>query len=179
MAARTSFGGSSKGLFTDRVENAHGLKVVLAKAVEAVKEGRGAVAGVLLEDDEDIRNASHPLIFPIPYGIRIICFQRSIAHLSTQERQRVNRSRACILEKKSCVEFLLPGTNTDPNPESNTMVERRSCARPSITRAQEPHTRKTKSRLRTRAPPTRTISLFSYEGNNYRNATKCILLNGS
>ena len=37
------------------VENAHGLKNMLAQAVEAVKEGRGAVMGVLLEDDEDVK----------------------------------------------------------------------------------------------------------------------------
>ena len=56
-AAGRSFGGSSKTLFTGRVDNAHGLKAVLAQAVEAVKEGRGAVVEALLEDDADVKNA--------------------------------------------------------------------------------------------------------------------------
>ena len=38
------------------MDNAHGLKAVLAQAVEAVKEGRGAVVEVLLKDDEDVKN---------------------------------------------------------------------------------------------------------------------------
>ena len=56
-AAGRSFGGKSKGLFTGRVEDASGLESVLKQAVEAVKEGRGAVVEAILDDDVDVKNA--------------------------------------------------------------------------------------------------------------------------
>ena len=54
-AAGGSFGGVKKGLFTGRAENPQELKEVLAQAVEAVEEGRGAVVEAVLGND-DIKN---------------------------------------------------------------------------------------------------------------------------
>lgn len=50
-AAGESFGESKVGLFTGKADNAQKLEAVLAKAIEAVREGRGAVVEAILEDD--------------------------------------------------------------------------------------------------------------------------------
>lgn len=39
------------------MEDARGLETVLKQAVEAVKEGRGAVVEAVLEDDVDVKKA--------------------------------------------------------------------------------------------------------------------------
>ena len=54
-AAGRSFGGLKEGLFAGRAENGQELKALLAQAVEAVKEGRGAVVEAVL-DDEDVES---------------------------------------------------------------------------------------------------------------------------
>ena len=54
-AAGTSFGALKEGLFTGRADNAQELKAVLAQAVDAVKEGRGAVVEAVLEDDDHVK----------------------------------------------------------------------------------------------------------------------------
>jgi len=51
-ASRRRFGTSEEGLFAARVVEAEKLSSVLAEAVEAVKEGRGAVVGVVLEEEK-------------------------------------------------------------------------------------------------------------------------------
>ena len=51
-AAGGSFGGVNKGLFTGRAENPRKLKEVLAQAVGAVEEGRGAVVEAVVGNDD-------------------------------------------------------------------------------------------------------------------------------
>ena len=56
-AAGRSFGGLKQGLFAGRAEDIQELKSILAQAVEAVKEGRGAVVEAIL-NDEDVKNVN-------------------------------------------------------------------------------------------------------------------------
>lgn len=51
-AAGGSFGGVKKRLFTGKAKSAQELKAVLALAVEAVEEGRGAVVEAVLDNDD-------------------------------------------------------------------------------------------------------------------------------